>query len=128
MSEPPPAPIAPPPDLDPAALARLERLGGAPFVVRLLTLFGDEAPAKVAGVHASLAARDAAQLAYWAHSLISSASNLGAPTLWELARAIERAATAQQWDPLPDLVRALDAAHAGVQAALAREIAKRSAA
>ncbi len=115
------------PDLDPAAITRLERLGGPPFVARMVDLFLRDAPPKVAAIRASLDARDADAVAYWAHGLISSSGNLGATRVWELVRQIERAALAGRWEPLPSLVDSLEPAFAAVQAGLAAELERRQA-
>jgi HPt (histidine-containing phosphotransfer) domain-containing protein len=113
------------PDLDPAALTRLERLGGPPFVARILDLFLREAPPKVAALHAALDARDADALAYWAHALVSSSGNLGATRMQELVRRIEQDALAGRWEPLPELVVELETAFAIARAGLMAELDRR---
>lgn len=113
------------PDLDPAAITRLERLGGPPFVARMLDLFLRDAPPKVAALRAALDARDTDAVAYWAHGLISTSGNLGATRVWELVRQIEQAALAGRWEPLTSLVDDLEPAFATVQAGLAAELERR---
>jgi HPt (histidine-containing phosphotransfer) domain-containing protein len=114
-------------DLDPAALARLERLGGPPFATRMVDLFLRQAPPKVAAIRAALNARDADAVAYWAHGLISGSNNLGATRVWELVRQIEAAALAGRWEPLPTLVDTLEPAFEAVRAGLAAELERRRA-
>jgi HPt (histidine-containing phosphotransfer) domain-containing protein len=113
------------PDLDPAALTRLERLGGPPFVARILDLFLREAPPKVTALRAALDARDADAVAYWAHALVSSSGNLGATRMQELVRRIEQDALAGRWEPLPELVVELEAAFTIARAGLAAEFDRR---
>lgn len=113
------------PDLDPAALTRLERLGGPPFVARILDLFLREAPPKVAALRVALDARDADAVAYWAHALVSSSGNLGATRLQELLRRTEQEALAARWEPLPELVVELETAFAIARADLMAELDRR---
>ena len=113
------------PDLDPAAITRLERLGGPPFVARMLDLFLRDAPPKVAAIRAALDAYDSDAVAYWAHGLISTSGNLGATRVSELVRQIEQAALAGRWEPLTSLVDDLGPAFATVQAGLAAELERR---
>jgi len=114
-------------DLDPAAITRLERLGGPPFAAHLVDLFLREAPPKVAAIRAALDARDADAVAYWAHGLISTSGNLGATRVWELVRQIEAAALAGRWEPLPSLVDTLEPAFDAVRAGLVAELERRRA-
>ncbi len=112
-------------DLDPAALSRLERLGGLPFVARILDLFLREAPPKVAALGAALDARDADAVAYWAHALVSTSGNLGATRMQELVRRIEQDALAARWESLPGLVAELEAAFSTARNGLAAELERR---
>lgn len=111
----------PAPDVDEAALRRLDGLGGAAFVAQLIGIFLEESPARLAALRQALAARDAPGAAAAAHALISSAGNLGAGPLAALARRVEREAEAERWDVLPGLVDELAAAHARVYAYLRAE-------
>jgi HPt (histidine-containing phosphotransfer) domain-containing protein len=113
------------PDLDPAALARLERLGGPPFVARILDLFLRDAPPKVAAMRAALDARDADAVAYWAHALVSSSGNLGATRMQALVRRIEQDALAGRWEPLPALVSELETVFTTARTGLAAELERR---
>jgi HPt (histidine-containing phosphotransfer) domain-containing protein len=114
-------------DLDPAALARLERLGGPPFVARILDLFLREAPPKVAALRAALDARDADAVAYWAHALVSPSGNLGATRMQTLVRRIERDALAGRWEPLPALVAEMETAFTSARTGLSAELERRKA-
>jgi HPt (histidine-containing phosphotransfer) domain-containing protein len=86
--------------MDPAAVERLQEIGGPVLVRTLVRLVLEELPARLARVEAAVAARDAAELAPAAHSLISTTGNFGAFQVSELARRIELAAPAAQWDTL----------------------------
>jgi HPt (histidine-containing phosphotransfer) domain-containing protein len=110
-------------DLDPAAFARLERIGGPAFVHRIGTLFLAEAPPKLARLHASVTDGAAEELAYWSHSLVSSSGNLGLARVQALARALERAGRAGDWPAVPALVAELDAAFARATALLGDHLA-----
>jgi HPt (histidine-containing phosphotransfer) domain-containing protein len=109
--------------VDPAALERLERLGGPEFVRRLIGIFLTEGPKRVAAAEAAFGSRDGAGLAYAAHSLISSAANVGATGLAQLARETERAAERGEWEALAAPVAALPGAFAAVRAELERALA-----
>ncbi len=105
--------------LDPAALEKLERLGGPGFADRIVGIFLRDAPGHVARAEAALARRDGAELAYAAHALISTAANIGATGLEALVRQLERDAQAGAWDALPAQVARLAAAHASLAPRLA---------
>lgn len=86
--------------LDPAAVTRLEAIGGAALVRTLATLVLEEMPARVARVEVAVRTQDASALAPAAHSLISTTGNFGAFELSELARRIELAAPVADWPTL----------------------------
>jgi HPt (histidine-containing phosphotransfer) domain-containing protein len=86
--------------MDPAAVARLQEMGGPALVRTLVRLVLEELPARIARIEAAVAARDATELAPAAHSLISTTGNFGAFQVSELARRIELAAPAAEWETL----------------------------
>lgn len=86
--------------MDPAAVARLQEIGGPALVRTLVRLVLEELPSRLARIEAAVAARDAAELAPAAHSLISTTGNFGAFQVSELARRIELAAPDGRWDAL----------------------------
>ena len=86
--------------MDTAAVARLQEIGGPALVRTLVRLVLEELPGRLARVEAAVAAHDAAGLAPAAHSLISTTGNFGAFQVSELARRIELAAPAAQWETL----------------------------
>lgn len=108
MSTPPPEPRR---VLDPAAFARLERIGGAGLVRRMCETFLGFAPGRRAALEAARGAADWAAAADAAHALKSSAGNVGAERLRELAQRAELAAGASDQVALaalsPELAAAL---------------------
>lgn len=90
------------------ALDRLRRIGGKRLAIKIIDAFLDDAPRKVGamrdgGRDGELGAVEAA-----AHSLRSSAGNLGLDGLMDLAARIERLAAARERDPLPGLIEDLE--------------------
>ena len=90
-----------PPIIDPAALARLDHLGGPGFALRIIGIFLGEGPRRIADARDALDRRDGPALAHAVHALISSAGNVGATDLMALVREMERDAEAGRWDVLP---------------------------
>lgn len=78
--------------LDPEALERLRRLGGNDLVRRMGELFLAVGEDRRAAARAGLESGDLESLERAAHSLKSSAGNMGAATLMERAGDLERAA------------------------------------
>lgn len=95
-----------PPVLDETPLARLTRLGGTELVDRMIDLFMENAPERVARVERGAASGDVGAVERAAHSLKSMAANVGAMQLSALADALELAAAQQA----PDLDLAARAA------------------
>lgn len=115
---------APPPP-DPAALERLERIGGATLVVRILAIYLRDAPLRLGEAREALVARDRVGLAAAAHGLISTAANVGAMELSETVRALERAARTAPWEELETGVAAMARAIDEVTPALTAEWQRR---
>lgn len=78
--------------LDPEAIARLRRLGGQVLTGKMASLFLDLAPRRLTAAQAGLEARDPETVWRAAHSLKSSAGNIGAHVLLEAAGRLEEAA------------------------------------
>jgi HPt (histidine-containing phosphotransfer) domain-containing protein len=78
--------------LDSASLDRLRKLGGDDLIARMIDLFLGYAEPKVALARESLAAGQLEEAGRAAHSLKSSAANLGAHELQDLAGRMELAA------------------------------------
>ncbi|HZW08213.1 MAG TPA: Hpt domain-containing protein [Phycisphaerales bacterium] len=111
--------------MDRTALDRLDRLGGPGFASRIIGIFLTEVPRRLDAAGEALAARDADVLANAVHSLISSAGNVGAPTLADLARAVEAEAEAARWDILPARLEELRRTADAVGRVLERERERR---
>ena len=85
--------------LDPEALDRLRQLnveGEPDLVVEVLTLFLDDAPARVDAVTNAFAAGAAADLRRAAHGLKGAAGNIGALRLQALCARVEEHASLGQ--------------------------------
>jgi HPt (histidine-containing phosphotransfer) domain-containing protein len=78
-----------PPVLEPAAVERLLRLGGADLVRQMIELYLRHGPERIAALAAGVAAGDAGQVERAAHTLKSTAGNLGAHRLQHTADALE---------------------------------------
>lgn len=86
------------PFFDTRALEKLEAVGGAPLVVRMLDLFLQLAPQRLADARAALASSDLVTVERLTHSLKSSAANVGAHRLQERAEEAEQMAS-RKGDP-----------------------------
>ena len=106
------------PLVDPGALARLDKLGGSGFALRIIGIFLAEGPRRIADAKDALARRNGADLAHAVHALISSSGNVGATGLVELVREMERDAEAGSWTVLPGKVARLETSFGLVAAAL----------
>lgn len=111
------------PILDPARLAKLERLGGRDLVTQLIDSFLTQGPDRRAVLAAGSADGDLTALAEVAHLLVAGAGQLGAAALSQQARATEEAARrgdhAEVRALAPDLLTTFDASLAAL--ARARE-------
>jgi HPt (histidine-containing phosphotransfer) domain-containing protein len=96
------------PLVDPGALARLDKLGGPGFALRIIGIFLAEGPRRIADARDALARRDGPELAHAVHALISSSGNVGATGLAELVREMEGDAEAGAWTVLPDKLARLE--------------------
>ena len=99
-----------------AALELLLRAGGAKLLSGMIAAFRDSAPERMARAYRALARNDAAALASAAHSLKSSAGQLGAAGLERSFTEIEELAIQQR---LGEIEPILAAAEAELQFALA---------
>lgn len=97
--------------LDPAALERLKDWGGPALAGKMVRLFLDTSPDRVAQVKAAFdggAVKDAER---GAHSLKSSAANLGATRLQEVSATMETLLSAEDVDGARALFGDFEDAH-----------------
>lgn len=80
------------PVLDGVALERLEKLGGTALVRQMIELYLANGAERIRALQDGAAAADAAQVERAAHTLKSSAGNLGALRLQRTAEALETVA------------------------------------
>jgi HPt (histidine-containing phosphotransfer) domain-containing protein len=93
LSRSPAAPSSPSPESNPmqvAAIERLRKLGGDEFVKQMIDLFLDYTETKIADARKAGAAGDLAALAKAVHPIKSSAGNIGANRVQELAARLEQ--------------------------------------
>lgn len=104
--------------IDDAMLHRLQRLGGDKLLGRMIDLFLENTPSRIAS--AVLGERDGNVKAVEraAHSLKSTAGNLGAGALQRIAEQIEDDAAAERTDRLASLLCTLELEYARVAAHL----------
>lgn len=95
---------------DPAALGLLRRVGGEKLASKMGALFLDGAPRKIAAARAALMEFDSTAFALAAHSLKSSAGQMGALKLQALCAELEAAVPSEQTkDSLRQLLDLADA-------------------
>lgn len=103
-----------PSDLDPGAVERLKRLGGAKLLAEMIRLFGGYGAEKLAAARDALNQGDLVGVEKAVHPLKSSAGNVGAARVQELAAQAELAAREQQSETLPGQLDALESAFKAV--------------
>jgi len=96
--------------LDTAAIARLRKLGGEKFVGDMIDLFFQYAPQRLAAARAAEAAGDFQALEQAMHPLKSSAGQIGARQVQDLATQIEKLAMDKQLDAIHPLLHQLEVA------------------
>jgi two-component system sensor histidine kinase/response regulator len=107
--------------LDTAAIARLRKLGGDKFVGDMIDLFFQYAPQRLAAARAAAEAGDLQALDRAVHPLKSSAGQIGARRVEDLATQIERLAMDKQADTIRPLLPKLEEAITQVKPLLERE-------
>jgi HPt (histidine-containing phosphotransfer) domain-containing protein len=96
------------PRFDAQPMAMLRRVGTEALAKKMIDLFLTSAPARVAAIHEGNATGDLEIARAAAHSLKSSAGQLGAVALQDLCRQIEDAATRKDAPAVAALVPPLD--------------------
>ena len=107
--------------LDVAAIARLRELGGEKFVGDMIGLFFQYAPQRLAAARAGAQAGDLQAVEKAVHALKSSAGQIGARRVEDLATQIEKLATDKQADALRLLLPQLEEAITQVKPLLERK-------
>lgn len=102
-------------DLDPAAIERLHRLGGAKFTGEMIRLFLSYGGEKLLEARAALTAGDLGGVEKAVHPLKSSAGNVGAERLRQLAVEAEQRAKEGQRAAVADLMARLEHAFEAVK-------------
>ncbi len=104
--------------LDLSALERLRRLGGDAFTCKMMELFRDYGTAKLGEARQALSAGDLPAVAKALHPLKSSAGNVGANRVQELAAQGETLARQPHNDALAATLVELEGAFAAAVSAL----------
>jgi HPt (histidine-containing phosphotransfer) domain-containing protein len=102
--------------IDPAAVARLQRIGGVKLARNLITMYLELGPARIDALRKAVAAADAGGVERASHTLKSTAGNLGAVQLQQTAQQLETMAAAGSIDD--DVVRQLETQYEQTVAAL----------
>ncbi len=97
-------------ELNPEAIDRLRDLGGQVLVQRMVELFIKNVPARVLAARQALDKGDASGVEHAVHSIKSSAGNIGAESLMDLAGRAERAAEGSLAPETSALIEAVDEA------------------
>ena len=96
--------------VDPAALERLHEWGGEELVTKMVQLFLENAPERGRQIRSGVESGDLKGVERGAHSLKSSAANLGAESVRSLARVMEEQAERGHAEGLDSLLERLEAA------------------
>jgi HPt (histidine-containing phosphotransfer) domain-containing protein len=107
--------------LDEEALERLKSLGGTELLAQMIDLFLEHGAERMQAALAGERNGDRALMELAAHSLKSTAGNLGAQALQHAAEAVERVAAGAEQLALADLMRELEARFAEACAALEQQ-------
>ena len=96
--------------IDPDALKRLEDWGGASLSKEIVRLFLENGPTRVDQIRGAMDGEDLDVPERGAHSLKSSAANVGAQVLQEVASELELAASGGDLQRVRDLIPNLEQA------------------
>lgn len=107
--------------LEDAALDRLLRIGGQGFLVEMIELFLEHAPQRLAVARQSYDAGDLTTVYRAAHSLKSTAGNLGARLLQGCAAQVEERAAAGDAEAIAPLLDEMERRYARVRTDLETE-------
>jgi HPt (histidine-containing phosphotransfer) domain-containing protein len=104
--------------LDAQALDRLREWGGDKLLAQMIRLFLENAPARMEQIRSGVGGDQVAEAEKGAHSLKSSAANIGAMSVRALAADAERAASAGDAALVASLLPALEDAFSRAISAL----------
>ncbi len=104
--------------IDPAALERLEKWGGPSLSSEIVQLFLDNGPKRVEQIRGAMDNEDLTEPERGAHSLKSSAANVGAQHLQKISSELELAASQGELQRVRDLIPKLEQAFAQAAGAL----------
>ncbi|HUG39096.1 MAG TPA: Hpt domain-containing protein [Longimicrobiales bacterium] len=109
-----------------AALDRLLRIGGQEFLLEMIDLFLAHAPERIRSARQALEAGDHRTLYRAAHSLKSTAGNMGARGLQGVAERVEGRAAAKDLESIAPLLQLMAEQYDGVRDRLEAERKRRS--
>lgn len=112
--------------IDDAALERLLRIGGQEFLIEMIDLFLQHAPERIRAAREALAGGDHKALYRAAHSLKSTAGNLGARGLQRVAERVESKAAEMDVETIPPLLEEMARRYEDVRDRLEAERRRRS--
>jgi len=95
---------------DPTAIDKLRHLGGEKFVGDMIALFFQYAPQRLEAARSAAGAGDLQAVARAVHALKSSAGQIGARQVQDLAARIEKLATENQAEGAKALLSSLEVA------------------
>ena len=98
--------------IDPQALERLKEWGGDKLAAQMVRLFLKNSGTRMDQIRVGIDGDDPEEAERGAHSLKSSAANIGAETLRTLATNVESAALDQKLDTLRELLPRIESAYA----------------
>jgi len=98
--------------IDPQALERLKEWGGDKLATQMVHLFLKNSGTRMDQIRGGIAAGDPEETERGAHSLKSSAANIGAETLRTLATNVESAALDQNLEAMRELLPRIEDAYA----------------
>ena len=105
-------------NLDSAAVERLQKLGGKQFVVKMIDLFTSYAAEKLKAAQQAHTAGNLAGIADAVHPIKSSAGNVGAKQVQELAKQIEEQARQSKGEGLAELLTEMERAFTAAKSEL----------
>ena len=96
------------PVIDPEAVERLRKWGGEDLAIRMIEIFLGHTPERIQQIQEGIDKRDARGAETGAHSLKSSAGNLGAARLQSLCQAAEMLAEAKEFGAMEGIMEELE--------------------